>query len=336
MKIYKIGTLESCPEWLKSDGEKITVSKDLHDRITKIASISVDVTEECENIENCAKSKTPYLYNQKWSNDVKKELKEYASVCNLDSNNFKEIDPDFMLSQISHIVEAAENKSSIIKLASVENPTILDTAKEIIADPFKLSNIKDRVKEPNWQNVAKQSILTDKPSILSNSIKAVRADENCCLNIDTKVARGTNSIADPDAIKKLTESNEKQPGEIVKERKEAAIQEKIQEKKNQNIEWQNEILKAAGDIGIIPKGKVFKTESCVFKQGYGTEDQPKMGAFKTVDPDSMPDKTMGETISEFNKAKKEAKKHIFEVKKECAASISDEFAQSLKKYAQKT
>jgi len=331
MKINKVSEINSNPSWLgNNDDKKLSVSKEVYNRIKTLASSSVGIIEERSYIEECAEKKENYLYNSKWTDDTKRHLKEYALACNLESDKIKEVDADFMLSQISELEDKmdkeASNSSKMVKIASGEATlTMDDIAKEMISDPFKLSDVKERSNKSSWQSVSNQSILKDAPSVLSSSVRAIRADESYFKNIDTKVARGTNSIVDPSAIEKLSKSEQKGTAEILKAQKE----DRIKEKSTQYKEWQESIIKAAGDLSIIPKGKVFKTEDCAIKKECGSENKSKLGSQSMLDPASIADQTDGEKISKYNKEKREANKYEFVVRKQSQSGISKEFGDSL-------
>lgn len=307
------------PSWFfekMSDDSKFSDEYIPPDKAKKISSLSVDDNElvsQRGEIEKCAKEGKSYHYNAKWNDKVQSELKEYALACGMDMNKFKAVRPENIENIISVHEEANMNKE------------VKKDVKMALKDPFKIDEIgKDKSEREGWQNIKKAKPLGDRPSMDSRVIP-VRGGEDITKNSDPRVARGQNSISDPDAIKKEIESQVEDTGARLKRE----IKEKEASKKTRRDEWQKEKIEAMSGKEIIPNRKVFPTE--VMNAQSGIKKSP-------FDYSDLPDKTDGEKLKDAQAEHKknirgeERQKHEFSVEPGNKIGVSDTFAEELKKH----
>lgn len=316
MKINRMSTEKTAPDWVFNSKasdffEKEAINTNEAKRLSSMPSnISDDeLVLERDRIEKCASSKTPYVYNANWPANVKAELKEYASVCGMDMSKFRAVEP----SSIPVVKEASDEK--MIKTASTN----------ITLDPFKIDDkIANSYQKTKWQPELKgQAKLDLKPTM--GGIVPIRGGEDYFANSEPKVAKGQNSISDPNAIGKLADSQEEDTGARLKRENE----EKQEAKKIAHEEWQQAKIDAMEQKNILPNRHVFPTE-CL-------NAQPGIRG-NVFDFDSVPEQTDGEKIAEANDQRKksirgeEKERHQFSTEKAPVRSISEDFGEELKKH----
>ncbi len=321
MKINRMATEKLAPDWIftqKNTAENLDKANVSNEEMERIASMPIaptedDLVSEKSVIEKCAASKKPYHFNAKWSDEVKSELKEYASICGMNESKLKPVDPEVVAEDIKTIS------------SNVANSATVKTATKIDFDPFyidkKLTD-EDAPRIP-WEKIAPQSKMAEKPTM--SGIVPVRGGEDYFANSESKVAKGQNSISDPNAIGKFAENNVEDTGARLQREK----QEKEDNKKTRHQDWEKEKLGAMAD-NKIPSRKVFPTESM--------NAQPGIKGKGVFDFDSIPTQTDGEKIKESNAQRKEQirgkskERHQFTVEKNPTSQISDTFAEELKKH----
>jgi hypothetical protein len=309
------------PEWIfqnKQSSEYVEKNVLSKNEIERVLSMSHEISdekivEEKEKIEKCASVKIPYYYNIQWPESVKSELKEYASVCKMDMGKFKGIDP-------SSLADKVVQEPIIIKTAS----TIVESS-GLVIDAFnidnKIVNSHEKIKwEPELQNAKK---LAEKPSM--SGIVPIRGGEDYFDNSESKVARGQNSISDPNAIGKLAESSVEDTGARLKREK----KEKEEQKKTNHEQWQKEKIEAMNGKEILPNRHIFVTESLNAQPGIKGD---------VFDFDGIPDKTAGERLKQVNEERKEKirgkekGKYEFVLSSHPTRTISEDFGEELKKH----
>lgn len=323
MKINRTSDDNRMPEWAFENKETNTFAdKDAVsiENIKRIAGMKNEITEddmvlEKDTIEKCATTKTPYFYNESWTNSIKSELKEYAMACGMNMDMFKSVCP------LKFAVKTAGVKQ-MIKTAS----TI------VLSDPFKIDEklassrdmVSSRDKKGEWKpEVKKQSELADRPSM--SGIVPSRGSDDITKNPESRVAKGQNSISEPDAIEKLSESTEEDTGARLKREN----KEKVDSRKTKHQEWEREKIEAMEKKDILPNRHVFPTEVMNAQPGIKGE---------IFDFDSVPEKTKGEQIKGANVERKEAirgkekQKHEFVTSKSPTRTISEDFANELEKH----
>jgi len=334
MKINRVADEKLVPQWVIGHKSVSEIPSHLSEKeFERISSMPVELPEdgmvsEREQIEVCASTGSIYHISSNWSNDTKSALKEYASVCGMDSSRFKEINPEAIVEDVG-IIQSDISNSRAIKMA--EN-MVSDKKTLVLNDPFKLDVEAKSIKDDNWQSVKLQSKLDDKPSIMTSAVKPVRGGEDYFTNPETKTARGQNSIGNADAIKTLAESAEEDTG--------ARLRRENKERENQKVQkhqdWEKEKIEAMAGSEILPRGKVFPTELMNAQPGLSTPSS-QMGVYAKFDPKDIPEKTAGESIKEGNEQKRKSiqrdvtKTEWQEVKSSSQGTISDAFAAALKK-----
>lgn len=341
MKIFRVAEEKIAPSWafgsvsLDDYQEKEAVNLETLERlnITPSQEVSEETLEiECKQIETCASDGKIYHYNSAWNQSHISHLKEYATVCGLDEDHFKGINPKSIIEDRDQISKEVNNSHNI-KLATVDNGKL----KIDLGDPFHLYERSDmsHMEKSKWQDVKKQSDMKEAPIMMTGSIIPIRGGEDYRANSNINAnAKNQNSIADPDAIKKMSESEEKDNGVRIKEQLKA----KEEAKKQAHMTWQKEIVEAMEHKEIVPKGVVFPTESMNAQSGLNSPSS-KMGVYAKFDSTSIPEKTAGEMIREKNDAERkrinprsEKVKSEFKMSHQSSRQISDVFSEELKKY----
>ena len=317
------------PSWAFEDVEHLAPSEFMNEYITQAEiervqslpenSLTEDqIIEQREVIEACAESNSLYHYNSQWSDGVTSSLKEYATVCGLDKSKFKAVHPEY----IKSITVVATAEEIMKKKADIQN------------DPFKIDTIGDmeHMKESNWEDIHKQSNLDSKP-LMNGSIVPLRGGEDYYANSDHKTARGRNSIAQPDAIEAMANSEVEDTGARLRRENE----ERFSSREAKHQAWENEKLAAMEGSEIIPKGSVFATEVLNAQPGLNS-DKIHMGVYSDFDLKDMPDRTDGERLAELNEERRQEiqgapkEDHEFISESHQARGISDTFAEQLKKH----
>lgn len=306
------------PEWTMVNKEtnefadKNAVSLEDMDRVAKMTDLisDDDLVVEKERIDKCSSSKSSYFYNMSWPDSAKAELKEYAMACGMNSDKFKAVDPS------KFIQKSASVEASMVKTAS---------ATITLADPFKIdANISKAHEKSKWVPELKgASKLSECPTM--SGIVPVRGGEDYNANSESKVAKGQNSISNPNAIQSLAESQEEDTGARLKREN----KEKAESRKAEHSNWQKEKIDAMELKNILPNRSVFPTEVMNAQPGIRGE---------IFDFASVPEKTEGEKIKQANIDRKEVirgkekQKHDFITEKSPVRGISDAFAEELKKH----
>lgn len=338
MKIFRVAEEKVAPSWafgsksLDTYEEKEAINLERLN-ITPPQEVSeATLLTECKQIEVCASSGKTYHYNAAWTTSHVSHLKEYALACGMDASKFKGVDPQSVIRDQDVVVKQASDSRNI-KLAAVDNGKL----KIDLGDPFHLEERSDtsHMEKAKWQEVKKQAQMKDAPVMLSGNIIPIRGGEDYFKNTNANAnAKNQNSIADPDAIRKMAEGKEEDSGERIRRQ----LKEKEEAKKQAHMEWQKDIVKAMEHKDIVPKGVVFPTESLNAQPGLN-RPSGSMGVYSKFDPASIPDKTAGEMIREQNAAERkrinprtEKVKTEFERSHQSARSISETFAEELKKF----
>lgn len=333
MSIFRVQNHTEIPEWLKINASEQVDTDEIQNVERLNVSEEVDekvLAQECEQIEACAESNKIYHYNSSWDGLIISHLKEYALACGLDKNKFKGADPSMLRKADSQKM----NRTAQVDVEEkTENETMEDKLKELMTDPFHIEERTDmsHMEKRKWESVEKQNVLTEQPStITSGNVIALRGSENYFENSDVNPAKNQNSITNPGAIEQLAKNETMDNGERLKKERERKEAQKIENHKN----WEKEKLLEVHSKNIS-KGSVFPTESLNAQTGLESNSS-KMGVYSKFNPDSIPEKTAGELISDKNKERKEAIQRKVEKddwqkpSRQSSRSISDDFADSLK------
>jgi hypothetical protein len=340
MKINRTQDANSVPDWAVKGSkiEAIEKNNDLLragvDRINATASSKVDglcLFSECEQIEKCASSGQTYYFNSTWSDSDVSHLREYASVCGLKREAMVGVDPTSM-------IETQASSESFVKLASAEpQVSSLETAlKDALGDPFHIeerTNMSHMEKE-NWERITPSASLLDNPTeAMKGGILPLRGGEDTRISNTPDLPSNQNSMFDPDAIKKLNESEVEDTGvRLARERKE-----REDARANKHSEWEQEKIAKMQADNFQAQGVVFPTEMATV--GSGVSGQ-RMGAYSDYDLKNLPEKTAGEKLAAHNEARKASiqreaspkdESNWDEVKSAPSRMISDVFAEELRK-----
>ena len=307
---------KTTPDWVFNQKdtsnyfEKEAVS---NTELNRLASLSNNISDdelvlERDRIEHCASSKSTYLYNAQWPNSIKSSLKEYATICGMDMSKFRAIEPSKI------VVEKVASSEQMVKTASTQ----------LVVDAFKIDEKAANAWEKGkWnQEVKDAQKLAEKPSM--NGIVPVRGGEDYFANSESKLAINQNSITNPNAIGKLADSQAEDTGaRLRRENKEKELA-----KATRHNEWQKEKVESTAN-NLIPDRKVFPTASMNAQPGIRGN---------VFDFTSVPELSEGEKLRTANQERKEQiqgkakEKHQFTVEKNTIPTISESFAEELKKH----
>ena len=323
----------STPEWfnenpinVQTKSASVSVPQEV---LTRIASIQVNentLCDECDIIEQCANNKSSYFYNTAWSQEYINQLHEYASAVGLKRGSMVGVSLHGETKQ----TVVAQSKSMVKTASTTEQtkPSLADSLKSLWGDPFKIEEKTntDHMTKENWQQVKAPVIANEKPSM--QGINVIRGGEQHDQNIDVRTAPGRNSITDPKAIETLANSKTEDTGvRLARER-----QERVDEKKANNRTWEDNIIKAMEHKDIMAKKDIKPTYvQGVINSTVGLK----------ADTSTIPEQTEGEKLKSQNTERKasisrerDTDKWVPEIQQK-NLSISDSFAESLKKHLNK-
>ena len=326
MKISRMAEEKLAPSWAFEDTkvadflDENFMNSEEWERVKSLPTDTLteaQIVEERDVIEKCASDSKAYYYNSDWPENVTSTLKEYASICGIDESKFKAVHPEYFDS-----ITVTANNDKARKEA------------EVLNDPFKLDEAGDmtHMEESDWEDIHKQSDLEQRPS-MEGSVIPVRGGEDYYANSDTQTPRGQNSITEPNAIETLAESEKEDTGARLKRENE----ERANSREAKHQAWEQDKVDAMEGSDIIPKGNVFATEVMNAQPGLDS-DKIHMGVYSDYDLKDMPEKTDGERLAELNEERRQEIQGApkddrdFEVQKNPARSISDTFANELKRH----
>jgi len=340
MIINRAQDVHNVPDWVTAGTHLEAIEKNAEllrtgiDRLNVTAASEVNevcLFEECDRIEKCASNQETYYYNSTWSEKHISHLKEFASVCGLGPKKLVGVDP-------TSIVEASNHSEGMVKTASAEEESVLETAlKDALGDPFHIeerSNMQ-HMAAADWQKIQPEAKLSDAPDIsMMGGIMPLRGGEDCRISNQERIPSNQNSIVDPGALDRLFTSPEESNGERLarqaREREEARAE-------NHN-RWQAEKVAQMEADGFEAQGVVFPTE--VGNVGSGISSS-FMGAFSEADLQNLPEKTAGENLALQNEERKASiqrqdkeeveKQEWDQIKSAPSRMVSDHFTEELKK-----
>jgi hypothetical protein len=331
-----------------SDQEKITpVFTEMEASITREsgaelpdqqwpASLSDDgIAEEMDKVEKCAASGKDYVFNAEWPAEQVAQLKEYASVCNLTGKmiparqaavvaktNVEDVDPEM---------------ERLAAITATTHPKIdLDLALAV-GDPFHLTDKNDIIsKQDNWEKVHPERKLASAPQIdVRSGITPIRGEFEYGTSTQLRVRPGENSVADPNAIGKL--SKEQDSGErLATENKERRTARTSAKKL-----WEKEVVQKGKELGAgsLPRGSVFMTAAAPDPIAQSSLDiKTAVAELDKIAPQVIPDipsLTEGEKIHNANVDRKvgiqrtSSKDDWQQVKGTTKPSLTDVFANAL-------
>ena len=328
-------------DWLNdfSIPKKATVQTEEISVVAEVSPLKPEAVDdtvlafECDKIEKCASTNTPYFYNKTWNTEHVTSLKEYALACGLDTKMIK----------AAEYKELAKEERIVTASASVAVPEVKTETKETktafkidLGDPFHIEDRSntDHMNKKDWQvNTSSQKLQMG--PVMTGGIIPVRGGENYLLHNTQKLATNQNSIANPKVIEELVNSDKLDTGARLAQEREAKATQKIAEKK----QWEQDVIDAMPHRAIVAHGKVFPTEALNAQPGLASPASQRI--VNNYNPDNVADKTVGEQLKEKNQVRadsirrpKEENKWEEDKKADLKASvrgISDGFTESLKK-----
>jgi len=337
MRIGKMSEESQVPDWVVKGSTLEAIERNAKlieknvDRINATAAEEVmeqDIVEECDHIEKCASSGKPYFFNSNWKQEHISHLKEYACVCGIDKQKVVGIDP-------TELVKKEASSKQMVKIASVEESTLEEELKNALGDPFHIEERinMDHMEKENWEVVKRQAEISNKIS-MDGSILPLRGGENYNISNTPSLPSNQNSIHNPNAIQELASSKSRDNGtRLAEERK--AKEAKI---KQNHSDWEQSKIQAMSGNELLPHGVVFPTEVMNAQSGI-SDSVSRPSVYAKFDPDLVPEKTEGETISERNNERRASiqreekeNREWEELKAAPTRSISDTFSSELKKF----
>jgi hypothetical protein len=341
MKISRMSEKSSVPQWAIEGSDLAAIEQNEQllqtsvDRInaTEASKVSeIDIVDECDYIEKCASSNQTYFYNTTWKGNHQDHLREYASVCGLQRDKVVGVDPTTL---VQKQVEASTDQ--MVRTASVQEVELKDSLSDALGDPFHIDEHSDtsHMDKANWEHIARQSDMPEfsTTAAMKGAILPLRGGEDYNKANSPSLPKNQNSILDPKALDKLYASQDEDTGQRLRrerEEREAAMAEGHKAWEQSHVE----AMTSTDDINI-PQGVVFPTEVMNAQPGL-TGD---MGVYGKFDPDSIPEKTAGESLAEQNETRKagiqrgeETDRSWDELKAAPTRMISDSFTDELKKF----
>jgi len=340
MKINRTQDVHSVPQWVVANTHIEAIEKNAKlieagiDRLNVTAASEVSelcLLQECEQIEKCASSDQPYYYNSTWSDSHVQHLKEYASVCGLESKKVVGIDP-------TPVIEKKASSQEFVKTANFEASPMESALKDALGDPFHIEERSETsyMDKANWESITPELKLKDVPvTAMTGGIVPVRGGEDYRISNQQSLASHQNSIVDPEALDRFVESETRTAGEqlvIDNAKRKQEREEKVQG-------WQQEKIAEMEAAGFEAQGVVFPTE--VGNVGSGISGS-FMGAYSDADLQNLPERTAGESLSEQNDSRrasiqreaasdKDKRGEWDRIQESPSRMVSDHFSEELKK-----
>lgn len=302
MKISKISGVDSASDWLSdfalpnTKTQKEVVLPSSSD-VSPLSPESVDDTVlafECDKIEKCASENRPYFYNKSWGQEHVSSLKEYATICGMGDDHFVAAEHKEIEKQETIKVASSQSQTK----DGEKNPPQKE-AKLDIGDAFrfdeKIAKAEKAIRD--WQVNTPAQKLELNP-VMTGGIVPVRGGENYFIQNNPKLASNQNSLANPDAIGNLVNSDKMDNGaRLAKER-----EDKLAQKQANKKQWEQDIIDSMVHKDIVAKGKVFPTEMLNAQPGLSSPASQRIAG--KFDPEAVPERTAGEKIKEQNEVRK--------------------------------
>lgn len=243
---------------------------------------------ECDKIEKCASAGQAYFYNKSWSESNLSSLREYAMVVGLPNERFVAAEHSTPVEK-KEVVRTASSEKKVVE-ASKQTPKI------DIGDAFKFEEkiAKSERAVRNWQVNTPSQKLELNP-VMTGGVVPVRGGENYYIQNTPKLAANQNSMANPNAIEDLANSEQLDNGARLAKEKQERVAKREQDKKD----WQQEIIDGMEHRNIVARGKVFPTEMLNAQPGLSTPASQRVAG--NFNPDEVPEKTDGEMLADKNR-----------------------------------
>jgi hypothetical protein len=319
------------------DADSSTVANDVRDGFSgyisieeakRIASLPTtlsenDMVNERDLIEQRANSNAVYHYSSKWEDQVVRQIKEYAKICNCEVNVVNPDDEGILkLASVKFDDETFSREAS----ATTTQPTIE------IDDPFEKDIDTSYLNKVDWEKVvASTKLSSPKTTAGSARVVAISGNERIDVHPHMVTHRGNNNITNPYAIDDLVKDEEQDVGvrlrQANKQKEEAR---KAEVRASDKLMAQQAQEKGYG--AFANQHTIMITESSDGQSGI----KPK----SALDFNTIPETTAGEQLAEKNASRKESiqrkksedERSWDEPNGASRWSISDVFASSLEKH----
>lgn len=270
-------TSSEVPDWVLKTVIPNVISKEEFVSSSKIPD-SGDLTNIKSKIEESAKTGKDVCIRGDLTSDQKKELQEYAQVCNVDTKK---------------IVQVSEKNIETKKQAA--SPKTPDKDAFGVIDSF--ADPKSFEKNKDWNKVQKSSKISSQGKSEGN-VARIDGVEKYEAQREIGVRPGENSIVAPNNIEETIKSKEKDNATIIAEGNKNR-KDKISFKQK---EWEEDVKKKYS--GIISNNGVKMTEASP-QQSHSKVADGQHSIFDKKDPvSSVPEKTVGETLKDRNADRK--------------------------------
>jgi len=324
MMIHKCSDADKVPEWL--DG---AVSADV-DEAKKVASVKESMTEAelvaaRSEIEQCARQGETFHFSDKLDRGQQAELREYAAVVGLPPDQMQSVD-SVRRERAEIVAKARESEAS--EPAELKKPVV-----EFDLIPEEATEGKHFEQNDSWNAVAAAKTMDYEPG-MTGAVIPVRGGEEYEKNPVKGVRPGEASVAAPDAIGTMAESEEKSTLEIIREQNEKRLQDTAFDRDAWEAEFAAKMKEATA---IVPKPGVVRTENPE-PQRHTPGAAWHNSIMGSPDEEPVPDRTLGETLAEKSAARRseiqrssEDDRSWDERQSSVVGKVTDVFFESLKK-----
>lgn len=273
------------PDWFLSAGVS---EKEVSNAADARASMSrEEVVAAKAKIEECAQKGERFFVNEELDPSVRSELSEYAEAVGLSKDDIKEISDrqqqSYAAVQELSGIEQQEEK--------VERPEpVFDIGPKDATDPSHFE------KSTDWEKTEAASKMAQRPDI-NNGVVPIRGADSVETSRIVGNRPGENSMADPDAIKEMSESEDAGSRDEIR----AANEERKADISFDKTNWEAEAI-AGMDKAELPHAGVTRTESPQSQNHSATSVYEN--SIAQEGREDAPEQTMGETIADRNAQKR--------------------------------
>lgn len=285
MMIQRNSDTGKAPDWFLSagveDGE-ISAAADARASMTR-----EEVVAAKTQIEQCAERGKRFFVHKDLEPEVRSELSEYAEAVGLPSGDIREISDrqqqSYAAVQALSGIEQEEER--------VERPEpVFDIGPKEPTDPSHFAEKTD------WEKPEAASKMARRPD-MNSGVVPIRGADSVETSRIVGNRLGENSMADPDAIRDMVESEAQSSRDRIRSGNEERKADISFDKTN----WEAEAI-AGMDRVELPRSGILRTEAPQ-SQNHSATSQYENSISQDGREDA-PDRTMGETIADRNAQKK--------------------------------
>jgi len=233
-------------------------------------------------VEKCAETGENFYYGNDISAESLSEVREYAEVVGLPKDKIQSVD----IGRAKAMVEANVKEPVVEPEAPIVD---FDLTPKIGTDP------KNFEKQQVTAEAQAASLLDYRPD-MDSGVRGIRGGEDYNQAPEVGVRRGENSIVNPDAIADVAAAEEKSSRQLIREENQ-----RREDIKFDRENWESEVSRSM-DSSITPQAGLHRTESPEPQRHTRSADWNN-SIMPSEDSNPMPDKTLGESISEINTKK---------------------------------